>query len=279
MVSLFEGVISVLVILAGFVLGKVSEKLVKRIYTQLVLRKAALDSEDEMRLERGLGVFLANIVKYLIYGVAIVVVMQVIGLTTLSNLVVEVLKYVPNVIGAMLILVLGLIGGEIAENITLVILSDEKFSGILKDIQINISGIMGLAVKYYVYLLALTMAAGQLGISSMPLEILIGVISIAFVGAGLILVNHATKYTLPNILASEYLRRKHLLRIGDHVEFSDFSGDVVRISNIYTIIRDSKGDLVRVPNYWFVKEKFKVKDLFNHSPKKKKTHRNSRKKH
>ncbi len=253
---------SVLVLIAGYVFGRVAEKLTKKLYMNLISRKAkeaGIDEiEKEMKIEKGIGHFIAKTVKFAIYGIAIIIVMDLVGLTPLSNLLIEVLKYIPNLIGALLIVMLGIIASEIAQNITIVVLSDDKLSGILKDLQINAGEIAGLMVKYYIYLLAITMAAKQVGIASMPLEIIVGVISLGFVGAGLIFLNYSVKDMLPNLLASEYIRNRKVIQEGDYIEIGDIRGKVIKIGGVHTLLKYKKEE-IRVPNSKIYKEGLKIR--------------------
>ncbi len=249
--------ISVGILVIGYLAGRIVENLIIKLYEKTISRKAREtgleEMEEEIGLEKGVRSLLASLLKYIIYTIAILIVLDLIGLTPISEILIEVVKYSSNILGALIIIVFGIMIAEIAENITLIVLSDERFGASFKELQINLSGTVGLAVKYYVYLIALTMALSQLGFAAIPLEILIAVISLGITAALVIGGYLLTRDVLPNISAGEYLKSRGKVKEGDYVKIGDVKGIVAKVGSVYTEIVDKK-TVHLVPNEHMLKK-------------------------
>jgi hypothetical protein len=244
-------VISLLVLLLGLIVGKVVENISLHFYEKLISRKAREtgleEMEEEMGLERGVRSLIANVMKYIVYAIAIIIVLEYLGLTSVSLILIEVIRYSPNIIGALLILVFGIMLGQLGENITLIVLSDDRIKGSFKDLLSNISITFSLAVKYYVYLIALTMAISQLGFAALTLNIIVATLSLIIASSVVILFYFGLKDFLPNILAGEYIKSNGLIKEGEKIKVDEFEGVVEEVGAIHTILVNKK-DKYNVPN-------------------------------
>lgn len=244
-------VISVLVLILGLVVGKVVENITLSFYEKIISRKAretgVEEMEEDIGLERGVRSLIANVMKYIVYAIAIIIVLEYLGLTSISLILIEVVRYSPNIIGALLILVFGIMVGQIAEDVSLIVLSDDRIKGSLKDLISNISVTFSLAVKYYVYFIALTMAIAQLGFAALTLNIIVATLSLIIASSLIIMFYFGVRDFLPNIIAGEYIKNNGLIKEGDSLKVNEFEGKVEQIGTLHTTLKNRK-DVYTVPN-------------------------------
>lgn len=244
-------VISVLVLILGLVVGKVVENITLSFYEKIISRKAretgVEEMEEDIGLERGVRSLIANVMKYIVYAIAIIIVLEYLGLTSISLILIEVVRYSPNIIGALLILVFGIMVGQIAEDVSLIVLSDDRIKGSLKDLISNISVTFSLAVKYYVYFIALTMAIAQLGFAALTLNIIVATLSLIIASSLIIMFYFGVRDFLPNIIAGEYIKNNGLIKEGDSLKVNEFEGKVEEIGALHTTLKNRK-DVYTVPN-------------------------------
>lgn len=255
--DLYTLAISVGILIVGYVSGRIVENIITKLYEKTISRKAREagleEIEEEIGLEKGVRSLMASLLKYIIYTIAILIVLDMVGLTPISEILIEVVKYSPNVIGAIIIIVFGIMIAEIAENITLIIFSEERFGPSIRELQINLSGTVGLAVKYYIYMIALTMALSQLGFAAIPLEILIAVVSLGITAGAVIGGYLLAKDMLPSLSAGEYIKNRMKIKEGDIIKVGDAKGKVVKVGSVYTKISD-KNIVCLVPNSHLLKK-------------------------
>ncbi len=243
--------ISILVLLIGFVVGKFVEGVTLHLYEKFISRKARETGvegmEEDIGLERGVRSLIANVMKYVVYVIAIIIVLEYLGLTSMSLILIEVVKYSPNIIGALLILIFGIMVGQIAEDASLIVLSDDRIKGSFKNLISSVSVTFSLAVKYYIYFIALTMAVSQLGFAALTLNIIVATLSLIIASSVIIMLYFGMKDFLPNFLAGEYIKNNGLINEGDKIKIDGVEGTVEEVGALHTSLKNRK-DVYTVPN-------------------------------
>lgn len=108
-------VAALLIIILGWIFGNIGKKLVKKLFTKLrvndALAKAGVDTLTERAgLDLKAGVFVGMLVKWFIIAVFFIAALDVLGLTIVTEFIRDVvLGYLPNVIVAVLILMVAAI--------------------------------------------------------------------------------------------------------------------------------------------------------------------------
>jgi len=137
--------------------------------------------------------------------------------------------------------------GQIAEDVSLIVLSDERIKGSLKQLISNVSGTFSLSVKYYVYFIALTMAISQLGFAALTLNIIVATLSLIIASSVIILFYFGVKDYIPNFLAGEYIKNNGIVKEGDSIKVDGCEGKVEEIGVLHTLIKKGKDNFI-VPN-------------------------------
>jgi len=179
-------VVNILLVIVILIIGWVISKLVKVVVTK-GLRAIKLDElsdriELETMLEKGgIGYSLSELIGVICYWIAILVTFMVainaVGLTVAADLLNRVVLYVPNVIAAVFILILGMFASTILKNI---VVTAANNSGVSQ------AKLLGKIVEIIVIVFAIFVGLEQLGIGIRITQLTIS-IALGSVGLGLAL--------------------------------------------------------------------------------------------
>jgi small conductance mechanosensitive channel len=100
-------------------------------------------------------------------------------------------------------------------------------------------------VSVFVWVVGLLLAVNQLGLN---LDVLLVLLAVA--GIGLIV---AARDVLSNVLSKVFIGTYIPVKVGDYISVNGFSGKVVEINHVATIILMDNGFIAMVPNAQFVK--------------------------
>lgn len=105
-------------------------------------------------------------------------------------------------------------------------------------------------IKHYVFLLiwaiGIVLGIKQVGISTDILILLIGLAGIGFIASAI--------YVLQNFVSRSFLNIHMQYKVGDVISIKNFTGKVIEITDLNTILLDKEGKLIAVPNVQFLRE-------------------------
>lgn len=105
-------------------------------------------------------------------------------------------------------------------------------------------------VKHYASMLlwaiGIILGIRQVGISTDILILLMGLAGIGFIVSAI--------YVLQNMISRSFLNLHMQYKVGDAVSIKNFSGKVIEITDLNTVLLDKEGKLIAVPNVQFLKE-------------------------
>jgi hypothetical protein len=236
---------AIIVLVAGYFVAKLVARFVSLLCERAGLQRAAersglWDSMKNMQVRRNVPAIVGTIVFWMLLLVFLMAGFSILGLPKVSEAIDKVVTYIPNLLVATVMVVVGLL---VASFLRGVIATSADRTGI-SYAQHLANG------SYYVMALLVFMAAlTQLGMQLELLEklILIGFAAIAL-GFGLAF-GLGGRDTMAGILAGYYVRQR--LQAGDHVTVGHLEGTVREVGPVATIIEtEEQGMLNRhsVPN-------------------------------
>jgi small-conductance mechanosensitive channel len=158
---------------------------------------------------------------------------RLMGLEAVAKLLEQLLSFLPNLIAAVIIF---LLGGVVAQFVGNLVASVGAASGI------TYAGRLGRIIQYLISLFVVVLALGQLGIDT---SILVTAITIAIAAFGLALglaLGLGARGIVYNILAGYYMRQR--FPIGQPIALADVRGEVGAIGGVNTVMRTGDGDVV-----------------------------------
>ena len=231
---------AIIIILAGLLVAKLVAKGLEQLLLRLkVDRLGSRLEEIELVQKSGIDFrpskFIASLIYYILILIFLVVATDVLNMTVVSVMVSDLIAYVPRLIAAIVLLIIGLL---LAEGIRKIVLSTCAALGIP-------SGRIIATFIFYLVFLTLTISAlAQAGIATelitSNVTILLAAIAFAFsLGYGL-----ASRDTMANFLASFYTKNK--VRPGDEIVVDGVRGRVVTMDATSLTLR-SQGSVFIIP--------------------------------
>lgn len=235
----------ILIIVVGYIAGRVSKAIVRKILyvTGLKRMTARTWTEDILRVtgyKGDVAEFIGDLVKWSIYILTLAVIVQFLGFTTIANLFNQVIIFVPRLILAILVIIVGFMVadffGKVFEEASRKFLREDvlaKFSG----------GLM----KYSVSMVAVIIAFGLIGLDINAMLILFS----ALLAVVVIVFAVGLKDLIPNLTATIHL--KNTLKVGDRIKVGKYSGVVERIDPFAVVLRVNRKNVI-LPSSLLVKE-------------------------
>ena len=222
------GAITLLIV--GYFLSKAVIKLLTVILSKIGVDKLTeklndIDIIQENNIQVKLSSILGSTVFYLMMLVFLIAATDVLGMPAVSQLISDIINYIPNVLTALIVLIFGLLVSNLIKNIVLTA---------CKSFGIPSAGIIGNFVFYFVFLTAIVTAMAQAKIDTdfvkTNLNIILGGGVAAFaLGYGL-----ASRDVMANFLGSMYSRKR--FRTGDVIKIGDTVGRIVALDNTSVVL-------------------------------------------
>ncbi|MFH1448350.1 MAG: mechanosensitive ion channel domain-containing protein [Candidatus Micrarchaeota archaeon] len=247
----------VVILLVGYVLGKVANSIIIRAGGHSVFGKRfqALGVKGtETEFGKDILELFGNLLKYTIYLASLVVVFDQLQFGIMRDMLVSLWYYAPNIIAAFVIIISGGMLGEVLGKIVRLSLIRVGMDELFKEAgQIFLpSRLFAVIVKYFIYLLAFTMALTQLGFQTLLLTIIVGSTTVIFTLFVFLMVAFGLKDMMPDMFSGMYLRSSGFIKLGESIEVKGFKGKVKNISLMSVTLEDGR-KVLKVPNSIFLK--------------------------
>jgi small-conductance mechanosensitive channel len=240
--SVLPGVANgLIVLLVGYLVARVVRWLVRLVLTRLGLDELAERSGIVGGL-RGLGIGLAasRLIAQTVFGLLllsfVITAARLMRLEELAELLERLLDFLPNVIAALMVFVLGSTAARLAGNWTSLIGAAGGL-GYARQLGSLVQYVVGL----FVVVLALGVLGIQIGLLVTAITIIIGAFGLA-IGLALGLGARTIVY---HILAGYYVRQRY--RPGQSIRVGQLSGEVSGTGSVNTVLATDEGPTI-VPN-------------------------------
>ena len=237
--------VGILLIILALVVAKLVEVVLRMILVRVridrLVEKAGIDKAlQRIGLRQQLNVFLPRLVYFLIIFLLAKTASDALGLIAISNAIGAFFSYLPNIIAALLLLLLGSAVGQFAGQM---VTQAAESSGI------DFAPSLGNLVSGLILFVVAMMAIAQLKIDTEMVRIVTGFM----LGAGALAFGLSfglgTREIVRNIVAGFYARK--FLEVGKTLEIAGQSGILTAITATHTIV-ESEGKEVSISNSIFL---------------------------
>lgn len=242
---------AIVIFIVGWIIAKVVAFIIKRILGSIGIDKLAEKLNEIEFIEKSSfnvvpSVLLSKIAYYMLLLIFTIVSSEYLAIDAVTGLIRDIINYVPSLIAALLVLVIGLLIAQFIQNILVTT---------LKSLGVPSAKIIGVFIFYFIFLMSVITALTQIGIDtdfiSNNLSIIIAGCVFAFaLGYGL-----ASKAMMANFLASFYSKEK--IKIGDIISISDVKGEVIRIDNASITLLTQNSNVI-IPLSKLTSETFEI---------------------
>jgi small-conductance mechanosensitive channel len=221
-------------LVVGYLVGRLNERLLRALGVD-----DAVEGTTVERLARQANSttvkLVARFTSWIVYVVAALLALEVAQLSVQNPLWYPVLTFLPSVIVACLVLVVGVLVSDKAE-----LFVSER----LRSVKVPQLSVVPRAVKYTVLYVAVLVALAQVGVAVRALVVLL----VAYLAAATLFTLVATRHLLTSAAAGVYLLLKQPYGIGDRVAIGDHEGIVQEVDVFVTRVEDEGREYV-VPNH------------------------------
>lgn len=239
--------VGILLVILAFVVAKLIEVSLRFVLTRLrfdrLLEKTGIDRAlYRIGLRQELNTFVPRLVYFLVLLLLAKTASDALGLLAISNAIGAFFAYLPNIIAALLLLVLGSSLGQFAGNMAA---QSAQSSGI--DFAPSIGKLVSSLILFVVAMMAIAQLKIDTGMVRIVTSFILGGAALAFgISFGL-----GTRDIIRNIAAGFYLRK--FLEVGKRLEISGQNGLLTGINATHTIL-ESEGQSISVSNSTFLTE-------------------------
>lgn len=234
--SFVPNLLGALVVLGvGYIGARLLTTLLKRLLMlvgidKLTARLQKVDVVAKSDLQLSLSTALARILFYFIMLIVLVAATDVLGLEIVSNLVASGIAYIPNLLAALIILVIGAILADVLKEIATVT---------CRSLAIPAANMIGSIVFWFVFVAILISAMSQ---AQLETDFIVANLSILLAGLALafaLAYGLAARPLMGGFLAQFYNRGK--FNVGDRIRIADHEGLILSIDRAsLTLTRDDK---------------------------------------
>ncbi len=223
------------VILVGWLVATLVAKFVRRLLQTIGIDRLAeklneIDIIYKSKIRLVPSILLSKILYYLIFFIFIIIATDVLGMEAVTILMGNLLNYIPQLLSALLVFVVGVFVADFLKKIVLTT---------CQSLGIPAAGVISNIVFYFIFLNVVMITLAQAGIDTEFIQdnlsiILAGVVLAFALGYGF-----ASRQLVANFLSSLYNKEK--IHIGDVIGIDGVKGRVIQIeSDSFTLLAEDK---------------------------------------
>ena len=235
-------VAALLLLLLGHLLGKILASVTTRILKRLKFDKLGEsgglgDAAASAGFEASPSALLGKIVYWLILLTFIISAADTLGLDRVSETIDDFVLYLPKVIGAVLVLVVGLFAAGLVR---------AAIETALASIDLGNEKVVGGVIYGLITIVVISLAISQLEIQTELLNQVVVIFLMAGAGAVALALGLGTRDVAGNIVAGVYVR--DLYQPGDRISFEGQTGEVVEVNSTSLVLRIDEQKTLTIPS-------------------------------
>ncbi|OAV42654.1 mechanosensitive ion channel domain-containing protein [Lewinella sp. 4G2] len=226
------------IILVGYLLAKLVRNILKRLLEAVGIDKLADKLMDIELLQSSNfnlvpSAAISSAAYYFILIIFIMAAVEAMGLKIISDLLKDLIAYIPNGVTALLVLVLGIF---LADTVKKIIYETCRSLGI------SSGNLIANVVFYFILLNIILIALRQAQLQTRFMEANITVMLAGVAGAFAIGYGLASRHVMGSLLASFYNRGR--LKVGDDVTIDGMRGEIVTMNNSDLVLRAEESEYI-----------------------------------
>ena len=235
---------AVILMLTGWIVGRLLRASVRRIAGGVMARLGRLSGSGDLHASSHPAIveILASGVYWLVFTVFLLAAVHLLQLPILRSLVAEAGAYLPHLVAASVIVLVGYVAGGLARG---AIVRATRSSGVAY------GDLLGRIAQTAVVLIALVVAVEELGIDNTFLVMASGIFLASTLGGAAVAFGLGARTSVGNLLASHYVQRN--FRPGHVVRIGTIEGRILEIGETSVVLETAEGR-VHIPARLFSEE-------------------------
>ena len=227
-----------IVIVFGWLIIKITTFVLKRIFRAIKLNRASEKINDaklfgEADIKIDLPKVILTFIKVVLWLVFIIVASDIMGLTIISTEIANLLRYLPILLSAMVIFMLGLYLAKMIKEMVIKVFSSIGMGG---------GKLLGNVLFYLIIIFVSITALNQAGIDTQIITNNFTIVLGAFLLAVSLALGLGSREIVGDLLRTFYSRK--IYEVGDRVKIGNLEGTVISIDNISMVLKTKTGKMV-----------------------------------
>jgi len=244
---------AILIIIIGFIICKIIAKIVRKALVKLGVDQLGdklneIDIVQKANMDIKISVILSKFIYYFLMLFFAVGAASVLGIPEISNLVADIFNFVPRLVVALIVLILGTLVADALRKMV--------HTG-LKSLGVASAGLISSVVFYFLFINIVISALSQAEINTDFLSQNISIVIAGVIGAFAIGYGLASKDVMANMIASFYSGNQ--FQVGDKITIDDVTGVVASVDKATLTIKTETGK-VMIPLNKAVNQKVEIHD-------------------
>ena len=229
---------AIFILFVGFLFNKIVRLIVKRIFKIGKIKEVSEKINDteffgEADFKINIEKIILGFIKWFLLLVFIIIAADIVKLTIISTEIANLLRYVPQLISAVIIFVIGLYGAKFIEKTLIKIFKSMDFNG---------SKLVSSIVFYIIMIFVTVTAVNQAGIDTSIITNNFTLILGAFLLAFALAFGLGSKTIVADLLKTFYARKNYA--VGDRIKMNTIEGTIESIDSIFVTLKTENGKLV-----------------------------------
>lgn len=244
-------IMAIVILVIGLIIAKIVARIVEKMLLKLQVDKlsdklAEIDMVQKSNIKIKFSKVLSKFVYYIFALFFLIASTDALGMPAISNLVSDLVNFVPNLLVALIMIIIGLLFAEAVRSVV---------HTALKSIGIPSANMIATFIFYFLFINIFVSALKQTKIETAFLENNISIIIAGAIAAFAIAYGLAAKDLMSNFLSSFYSKGK--LSIGDKVSIGDETGEIVDIDKTTVTIQGTDRRIL-YPLHKVMNDKFTI---------------------
>ncbi|MBT8377668.1 MAG: mechanosensitive ion channel [Ignavibacteria bacterium] len=230
-------ILALVVFLIGYLIARFVQYLSKKFIrgtNRFITNKKVSKHFKQKHFEQS-SIFISKTLYWIIIVMFLTIASEIMGVPVATAWLSGIVQYLPNILAAIIIVFVGIIGGKIVADI---ILSATIKSGV------SYGNVLSRTVQYSILLFTILIAIDQIGIDIALVTIIVSVILGALLFGAALSFGLGAKTSVSNIIASYYVHNTY--REGNTIKINNVEGTIVQITSTAVLIDTTDGQ-VSVP--------------------------------
>jgi small-conductance mechanosensitive channel len=230
-------VFALIVFLIGYLIARLVQFLAKRFIrgtNRFITNKKISKHLQQKHFEQS-SVFISKTLYWIIIVLFLTIASEIMGVPVATAWLSGIVQYLPNILAAIIIVFVGIIGGKIVADI---ILSATMKSGV------SYGAVLSKTVQYSILLITILIAVDQIGIDIAIVTTIFSIVLGALLFGAALSFGLGAKTSVSNIIASYYVHNSY--KAGNKIRINNMEGTIIQITSTAVILETPEGQ-VSVP--------------------------------
>ncbi|MCG8535522.1 MAG: mechanosensitive ion channel [Pseudomonadales bacterium] len=233
---------TIVIVVVGIFLAKLLSRWAAKLLDKLGLnalckRIGIAEAMEKAGVEKSPAEILAKFIYFFVMLIVLLTAAETLGLDRITSILDDFVLYLPKILGALFVIIVGMFIAHVVK---------QSIQTAVNKMGMDYGSSVARLAQVIIFVTTFSLAVGQLEIETAMLNIVFGIVLGSLGVAAAISLGLGTRVVSSNIMSGVYVREQ--LQPGDEVVIGDFKGAVVSVGTVSTVIENSEGECLSIPN-------------------------------